>query len=412
MKRWLLLSGLILAISCSVWGQPVCPLGAVASDSEVVTGVFGTVAIEACVTRADGQDTYTYRLTYLGGGPESPCGLLISGIGKFDTVSTTAPTGWASSTSPSDCGAWWTWSSGVLGSGPGSILLGSTLTMSVTIEGETIPTDVSAAISLCGKAPIPFSILGPSSLTAATAFVGVGPRIVILGGSDVQVIAECEPSWVRHGFTGAGLDPDSVVFHLFVDGVEIPLDRQVLCVPLYEVGVETTQVYYYAQFPSDYFAIGAHMVTGIWEASEIAAPPIGYTYERTITLLVEECGPEPIPLPDLHVQIGPAECKCDWTPQQNYECTTTVHVKITNLGNANTPSSGLIVAVGQDRRVLSVPGLAPNETYERNVEIDLRDVTRGEAPCPIVITATIDFGSQIDELDEQNNIAEYEACCK
>ena len=62
--------------------------------------------------------------------------------------------------------------------------------------------------------------------------------------------------------------------------------------------------------------------------------------------------------------------------------------------------------------MLSVPKLAPNETYERDVEIDLSDVTRGEAPCPIVITATIDFGSQIDELDEQNNIAEYEVCCE
>ncbi|MCK5213056.1 MAG: hypothetical protein KAQ74_03955, partial [Dehalococcoidia bacterium] len=128
--------------------------------------------------------------------------------------------------------------------------------------------------------------------------------------------------------------------------------------------------------------------------------------------LVEECGPEPIPLPDLHVQIGPAECRCAWTPQQNYECTTTVHVTVTNRGNASAASSGLIVSSGQDRSVLSIPELAPNETYERDVKIDIGGVAYGKEPCPLVVTATIDFGNQIDELDEQNNIAEYEVCCQ
>ncbi|MBE0636523.1 hypothetical protein IH601_11050 [Candidatus Bipolaricaulota bacterium] len=412
MKRWVLMSGLVLAVACSALGQSACPAGALASDSEVVTGVFGTVAIEACVTRADGQDTYTYRLTHLGGGPENPCGLLISGIGLMATVSTTAPTGWTASTTLSDCGAWWTWSSSVLGSASGSSLIGRTLTMSVSLEGETVPTDVIAAVSLCGKAPIPFRILGPSSSTATTAFVGDGQRITVLGSADTQTIVECEPSWIRHGFTGASLDPDSAVFHLFVDGTEIALNRQVLCVPSYEVGVETTEVYYYYQFPSEYFSIGAHVVAGLWEASEIAAPPTGYAYERTITLLVEECAPEPIPLPDLRVQIETGECECAWTLKQEYLCTGTIKIAVTNLGKASAPSCGLIVTSGQDRSLLSIPELAPNETYRRDVEIVLDRITYGKEPCPRTVTATVDFGSQIEELDEQNNSVDYEVCCQ
>lgn len=412
MKRWLLLGGLLLAISCTGWGQSVCPAGALASDSEVVTGVFGTVAVEVCVTRSDGQDTYTYRLTHLGGGVESPCGLLIPGIDRLDTVSVTGPTGWTSITTPSSCGAWWTWASGVIGSSVGSSLIGRTLTMTVTVDGETTPTDVTAAISLCGKAPIPFRILGPSSATAASPFVGEGQRISVLGGGDTQAIVVCEPSWVRHGFAGPSFDPDSVVFHLFIDGIEIGLDHQVLCIPSYEVGVETTEVYYYVQFPADYFTTGAHVVTGVWEASAIASPPDGYLYERTITLLVEECAPEPIPLPDLRVQITTAECMCAWTPQQSYECATTVRIVVTNLGNAASPSSGLLVASGQDRSVLGIPELAPKETYERDVDVDLGGVSYGKEPCPLAVVATVDFGNQIEELDEQNNTAEYEGCCQ
>lgn len=127
MKRWLVVSGLVLAISFAGWGQSICPAGAIASDSEVVTGVFGTVAIEVCVTRSGEQDTYSYRLTHLGGGTENPCGLLIPGIGRMDTVSTSGPTGWSSTTTTSSCGAWWTWSSGVLGSSVGSSLIGRAL---------------------------------------------------------------------------------------------------------------------------------------------------------------------------------------------------------------------------------------------------------------------------------------------
>jgi hypothetical protein len=412
MKRWLLLGGLVLAISWASWGQSVCPAGALATDSEVVTGVFGTVVVEVCVARSDGQDTYTYRLTHLGGGVENPCGLLIPGIGRMDTVSTAGPTGWSATTTPSGCGAWWTWSSSVLGSGVGSSLIGRTLTMSVTIDGETTPTDVTAAISLCGKAPIPFRILGPSSATASTAFTGSGQRITILGSGDTQTIVVCEPSWVRHGFAGPGFDPDSAIFRLFIDSVEVALDHQVLCVPSSEVGVNTALIYYYVQFPADYFTTGPHVVTGVWETNEIVSPPDGYSYERTITLLVEECGPEPIPLPDLRVQVTEAECACAWTPQQSFECVTTVRIAVTNLGNASAPSSGLIVSSGQNRSVLGIPELAPKEIYERDVDIDLSGVSYGKVPCPLVVTATVDFGNQIEELDEQNNTAEYEGCCK
>lgn len=201
------------------------------------------------------------------------------------------------------------------------------------------------------------------------------------------------------------------MFHLFIDGIEIPLDHQVLCVPSSEVRVENTLIYYYIQFPADHFTTGAHIVTGVWNVDEIASPPDGYSYERTITLLVEECGPEPIPLPDLRVQITEATCACTWTPQQSYECTTTAHIVVTNLGDTTAPPSGLIVSSKKDRSVLGIPELAPKETYERDVDIDLRGVSYGKEPCPLVVTATIDFGNQVEELNEQNNVAEYEECC-
>ena len=122
MKEWLTLLIVLFVVTFTVLGDPSCPVDSMATDSEILTGVFGTVVVEVCVTRSGIQDTYTYRVTYLGGGATQPCGLLISGAGKFDTVSMSAPTGWLTSISDSsDCATWWSWSESLLGLDAGAI---------------------------------------------------------------------------------------------------------------------------------------------------------------------------------------------------------------------------------------------------------------------------------------------------
>ncbi len=413
MSRWLACFVVLFVVAFAVVGDPSCPVDSMATDSEILAGGFGTVVVEVCVTRSGTQDTYTYRVTYLGGGASQPCGLLVSGVGKLDTVSMSAPTGWRTAVSDSsDCATWWTWSESRLGVGDPMIRIGRTMVMSVTVAGGTATADVPAAISFCGKEQIPFSILGPSQSGLAAPFVGIGARIYALVSGGAQTIAQCEPSWVRHGFSGVSLDPDSVLFRLLVDGVEVMLDQEILCVPSTEAGVELTQVFWYQQFPADDFATGLHEVTGIWEGSAAAFPPDGYVWERTFDLHVEACAPEPIPLPDLRTRIDDVKCACDWSPRQEYRCTLTVTVTVNNDGTADSSMAWLAVSAGTSRTVAIIPQLAPGKTYTADVEIVIENVTYGREPCRFDVTATVDLVDQSGELDEQNNSDRYEACCK
>jgi hypothetical protein len=413
MNGWRTIFMGLFVVAFAVLGHPSCPVDSVATDSEVLAGAFGTVIVEVCVTRSGLQDTYTYRLTYLGGGAARPCGLVVSGAGKLDTVSMSAPRGWRTSISDtSDCATWWSWSDSLLGRDLGTLPIGRTLVASVTVEGGTATADLPALLSFCGKEQIPFSILGPSQSGVAAPFVGTGARIYALVAGGAQTIAQCEPSWVRHGFIGDSLDPDSVLFRLLVDGVEVALNREILCMPSTEVGLELTQVLWYQQFPADYFAAGVHEVTGVWEGSAAAFPPDGYVWDQTFDLHVEACAPEPIPLPDLKTRIDDVKCACDWSPRQEYRCTLTVAVTITNDGTADSSMAWLAVSAGTSRAVEVIPALAPGQAYSKDVKIVIDDVTYGREPCRFDVTATADLMDQSGELDEQNNSDQYEACCK
>jgi subtilase family serine protease len=90
----------------------------------------------------------------------------------------------------------------------------------------------------------------------------------------------------------------------------------------------------------------------------------------------------------------------------------TAQVTITNDGTVRSPAAGLLVSAGTPRTLKSIPELAPGKTYATDVEIVIGNVSYGREPCDFDVTATADFGNQIDELDEQNNTDTYDACCK
>ncbi len=410
MKRRMGWSVFVMVMIGAMTALGVCPPGAIASDSELLTGPFGSIAIEACVTRSGGQDTYTYRLSYLGGGLTPPCGLLLSGEGTFDTVAVTSPAGWASDTFDTyDCSTWWSWVDLSYGASGTGFVHGHTLTMSVTVDGETIPTTVPAAIAICGKSEVPFGILGPSSADASR-FEGEGNRILVLGGAEIQTIPRCEPSWVSHGFGGEDLTPETAIFRLTIDGVPIPLTPEVLCVPSHELGIQLAEVFWFVQFPADYFDVGVYEVTGMWESAPSTAFPSGLTFDRTITLVVEACAPDPLPLPDLSVRIDAVHRVCGWSPSQQYECTSTVDIVVINEGLAKSETTGLTVDADHARGITGIPALAPGEAYKATVTITTGS-TPGQQACPLIATATVDFGRQIEELDEKNNTATFEMKC-
>jgi hypothetical protein len=414
-----------------------CPLGAIASDSDLLTvPTVGMVAIEVCVTRDGLEDTYTYRITKLGMGATDLCGLLVSGPGNIDTVGMSAPTGWHTSADDvsSDCATWWTWST-LSSFGGGGILRGRTVILSVTVEGPTAPVDVPAALAVCGKGEtVPFRILGPSACSglaeagasgtcvcsehgcvAERAFEGDGTRISILGGPDTQVLPQCDASWVRHGWVGVELDPDSVGFRLFIDGVPVGLDRQVLCGPSSEVGVPTYAVHYYKQFGAFFFDVGIYEVMGEWEYYGTSADPIGFDWSRTITLIVEPCEIEPLPiplLPDLSVRIANASCACHWTPQQERECVLSVPVIIENVGDASADPSNVRMLAGHAMAVKAIPELEAGETYTTELTATFTAGHDVGGPCPLEVDVTADFTDLIAESDENNNQDEAEVCCQ
>jgi hypothetical protein len=383
-------------------------------DSTTVIGATGSAVVEVCVTRSGGQDTYTYRVTYLGGPTGGACGLLVSGYGGLDTVSMTEPAEWTSTAHPTtSCASWWTWSKSMFGSGTGTWVLPRSLTMSMTVDAETTPGTVVASLLFCGKDSVTFTILGPIAPRALTGFEGEGNRINVIGPPE-QTIPRCEPSWVKHGFSGAPFDPDSVNFQFFVDGVEIVLNREVTCSPTAEVGVESTLVMFYKQFPEDFFDVGLHEVVGVWTMDDTAAPPDGFVFERTIMLRVIECVPEPLPvpdIPDLRLVLEGIVCGCEWEKDQDYVCNVEVKVIVTNVGTAESPATGVIVRSNKDVAVASVPELEPGESYERTVELSFKSSWDRE-PCPLSVSGIVDANDEIRELDEENNTAEVEVCCK
>jgi len=320
-------AALALLLGILVWGcvayAPSCPIGTIETDARMLTGKFGTITIEACLSRFGGQDTYTYRVTHLGVGMAEVCALMVSGIGLFAGLGQTAPLGWTTvADNAGSCASWWGWSTMSVFPGGMSLGPGESATFSVTLAGPTTPAEVHAAIGLCGGATEPFTILGPSACSDITemsvyesclcgphgcargaAFDGEGSRISVNPmDPDVQTIDACEPSWVRHGFTGPSAAIGSGEFRLSVDGVPVPMDVEVTCTASYELGTLLHAVLYHVQFPANYFAPGTYDVTGEWEIFGTPVAP-GTSFTWSITLVVEACA-TCIPDPGCEAFVG------------------------------------------------------------------------------------------------------------
>ena len=433
----------------SLPADAACPAGSLATDSQLlfVDGV-GHVAVEVCVTRAGAVDTYTYRFTAMGAGTTSACSILLSGAGSLATLGISGPAGWLGMTddASSPCAVWWTWTStgGVGLAGPGG-----TLELTLEIEGETHPTRSPATIKTCDGTSTYFEILGPAACaglasagslggcdclpggcSAEAAFEGAGTRILILGGPDLQRLGRCDASWIRHGWSGGeGFDPDAVAFRLFIDGIPMALDRQVLCGPSHTAGRANLAAYGFVEFPPDMFTVGVHEVTGEWVSGPTAEDPAGYTFSRTIRLLVEECIPEPIPLsgppygplepldpgdsdkkgecPDLIVDSVEASCECAWNQQQQYVCRVEFEIAVDNLGDADAGTFRVKVGTSEGDIAKTVTSLAAGG--RRIVKTSLS--FEGEA-CPLVYSILVDAYDEVAECNEENNTFEEKVCCE
>ncbi len=400
MKRWLVVIGLLVVVTLPVWAGPLCSGGSVAADTKVVATPTGTIVVDVCVTRSGGQDTYTYRFTRLGGGAIDLCRIQISGYGVFTTTSATTLAGWGSGDRSTGCATWWVWKLST-----GTPPAGHALTVSFTVDSETVPVDVPATVGNCGGEETPFLIIGPALPGADVAFTGVGPRIDLLRSGDSQSIMRCESAWLRHGFSGPSstIDPTALSFQLLVDGVAVPLDRRVLCAPSLTEDTEATNLEWHISFPPNYFTVGTHAITGIW----VWGMP-EYRYDRTIELVVKRCGPA---LPDLSIQVDPEGCTCGWTPKQEYVCTVKARVTVTNIGDAPSPATGISASAGHSRALATVPTLAPGETYTTDIHLVNKRVHYGAEPCPLSVTVMVDFVNSIEEYEEANNKASFDVCC-
>jgi len=406
---------------------PTCGTGVIASGGDVLSGEFGMVSVDVCVEHVFDTDLYTYRLTNLGPAPAPMCAVVVSGLGTFTEVEATTPTGWSLETVEGGAGStWWRWAedpqSEDRGLEPGEILI-----LSISLGAETTPTDVPASIWICDRGPESFRILGPSACpsqetdravascacgdeacTGRSLFHGEGTQLVLLRGPEEQTLLTCEPSWVRHGFSGVNLSPEDVAFALSVDGVPIPVDRVVHDVPTSVIGVENTVILWHAQFPEDWFSEGTYEIVGQWDVFD----PAGFSYTRALTLIVAPCTTL-VPLPDLTVEVLRAGCECGWTLQDRYECELDVRAEVHNAGAVDSQESRVTLSCPFDDRRRLIPALAPGESQHVTLQATFEvSPYSGEEPCPIEFQLSVDSAEQIPESNEGNNIAEGESCCQ
>ncbi|UCF10587.1 MAG: hypothetical protein JSW65_02635 [Candidatus Bipolaricaulota bacterium] len=417
-----------LAASGSVVYAPPCPPGVIASDNEIISGALGVVSIDLCVTRDAGVDTYTYRLANLGPTTAQVCGFLVSGMGAFSTVSQTAPPGWAGDVAEADGSAsWWRWSQEGVPAEEKGLAPGEAVVMSMSLAGPTSPTDGAASLGTCGREPVTLHILGPSACAvpeggppAASCdcgvggcvgrplFEGEGERIVLLRGPETLTVTSCDPTWVRHGFSGIAMAPDEVAFRLFVDGVPIPLEPVVHFLPSAIPGIVVTVMLWHAQFAAGTFSEGAHELVGEWDV----LGPDGYLLVRPLTLIVEPCA-EAALLPDLEVRVTGISCGCLWGAPGNYSCDLDVRVSVENLGSVPSPVSRIELHCPEGERSRPLFELAPGEVRRTtlSVSFDLEQYAE-ELPCPIPFQVVVDPADAVAESDEANNIVDGSSCCE
>ncbi len=426
---WLLVSAWLAVGSC--------PPGTLASDSQMVSGKFGTMAVEVCVTRDGSMDTYTYTMTLARSGPDSPSGFALGGYGRFDTLDTSSSSGLRSTVSESDCATWWMWSSlRVVPAPPPAVALHRRATFTLTLAGPTEPVPVPASIASAAGAVAEFTILGPSACaesrsdgaaisctctdaippvcTGISAFVGDGTRIRVMGGPEMLTISECEPTWVQHGFLTTGDEEMDVAFRLFVDGVPIGLTEQSLCGPSTEAGSVLLRRLWSKQFSPFAFAPGVHEVRGEWEWFDTPEEP-GFVFDRTVLVEVVPCLPEPIPvepLANLVPEVVRSGCDCDWTVQQVYECRLTSTVVVTNKGDAPSEGTSVLLLAAGTEDTASIPPLDPGETRRAILRTVFAGIKPGDEPCPLSVVVEVDPRDVVPESNENDNQAESEACCE
>jgi len=439
------LIALVLVVTVLAWASAAlgrCPLGAIATHSTFVGGALGSIAVETCVTRSGGEDTYTYTVTDLSARTPGFCSFAVAGIGVLSTVAQAAPSGWTGVVLPAgSCASWWAWSTIGFGSPlppPHGLIPGGSAVFSMTVNGPTTPAEVSAQIQSCGGKPVSCTVLGPSACpeieeasyeatcactprggcTAIELFEGDGTRIQVIGGPDTQVLMQCDPSWVRHGFLGPDLSPSEVEFRLWIDGSPVPLTMTEMCMPGDEPGQSVITIMWHAQFPPSYFTIGTHEVTGEWEVFDTPDTD-PFVWSRTMTLEVVLC---PIPLPSMPITILPTlpditlelvrdSCSCEWTPLQEYVCELEVVVDVANIGAEPTGLFHVSMEADSKETDAMVASLQPGQ--ERRVTLDLSWSYRKPGFLPSFdYTVTADCMDAVEESDEANNSLEGDVTCQ
>lgn len=255
-----------------------------------------------------------------------------------------------------------------------------------------------------------------------------GTRISAFG-ADLQHIAVCSGSWVRHGWIHID-ELDRYDFRLEIDGIDIPLDRTDYCVPGDTPGSRYFSSTWQVQFPPDHFiALETYEFTGLWIDYE-APPGERVIYSNTIEMQPLICvyplaGPEPedahtedpptedappiytIECADLTITSAEANCTCGWNQQQQFVCALEVEVVIANNGDASCSDFLLLLETseGDVRRTLS--GLAAGKSRRLTLSLPLDGVV-----CPLIYTVTVDAAGDVAECDESNNRVKGEVCCE
>jgi hypothetical protein len=412
-----------------------CPAGSIAGAGDLAMTPFGPIIVESCMTEDAGLFTLMYQITNETIREIGICEFYIPGFGVLSTVSADEPPGLTMSVDEaSGCATWWIWK------GSGAVLLpGETVTLSFTLNTEAAPTRREAHISLCDGTALTAEIIAPSacldisdarlvgcfcgeesgSCDTTALFEGSGTRIEVLG-SERQVLAVCDESWVRHGWAGVERleDPD---FRLEIDGVEVRLERRDHCTPGTTPGLGHLASMWHVQFPAEFFEAGRlYEFTGYWYLYS-RDPGERLIYSRTVEVQVLPClvpvtDPIPeltpmieLPCPDLIPEIADVECTCGWSDQQVYQCELAVYVKVLNVGDATADRfvTSLETSEGIAGHTMTLTELAPGDARSLTLRVVL-----DEPVSDLEYTVLVDSLDEVTECDEGNNKAAGDASCE
>jgi len=405
-----------------------CPPDTFDGTGDVVLTPSGPLVVESCLSADAGLYTMTYTIHNESRLPVELCKFYVPGYGAFSTVRSAAPPGLELTVEEvGGCSTWWAWTGRTA-----EILPGAEIVLSFTVDREVTALRRDVQLVLCdgtsatAEAVVPCACAGAADdpllsclcgdatppCEVGVEFVGDGTRIDLLRGPARQTLRVCDPSWVRHGFSGVAQPDESLDFRLEIDGVDVPLEQRVGCRPAGTPGLADGGTLWHVQFSADFFSVGrTYEFTGHWYWRHL-------DWEQSKTVLVDVIlclTPIPVPplallprvpCPDLVVESLDASCTCGWNQQKEFGCDLVVDVVLKNTGDADADSFVVALETSKRHDRLTLPSLAAGATRRVTLRLSL-----DETVCPLPYTVTIDAGDEVSECDENNNTATGEACC-